>query len=134
MAASIAARRPRATGFADTIRAQLNEIQETLQLTGNDMGRIFGVSRQAVEQWRSRTPPVDKAAAVDRVADCVAELARRFKPQRLPAIAREPLPILAGRSILQTLESDGPAAIYEFFRRWSSYIPGVEPIHPGEYR
>lgn len=125
--------RRRTRNFDATTRRQLGQIQETLRLSVADLGKVFGVTRQAVDQWRTASVPVDKAAAVDRVAECVEELARRFKPQRLPAVAREPLPILCGRSILQTLQTDGPAAIYEFFRRWSSYLPRVEPIRPGQY-
>lgn len=129
-----AASQRRTRDFDLNTRRQLAQIQETLRLSVADLGKIFGVTRQAVDQWRSASVPVDKAAAVDRVAECVEELARRFKPQRLPAIVRQPLPILANHSILHTLQSDGPAAIYEFFRRWSSYLPGVEPIRPGQYR
>lgn len=120
--------------FAEVTRAQLQRIRSTLQLSGSELADLFGVSRQAVEQWETKSVPIDKAAKVDRVAEVVDGLAQRFKLQRLPIIVRKPMPILDDRSILETLQTDGPRAIYEFFRRWSSYVPGIEPIRPGEYR
>lgn len=120
--------------FSAVTRSQLATIRDTLQLSGNELGSLFGVTRQAVEQWQGKSVPVEQALRVDRVAEVVGELAKRFKPQRLPVVVRSPLPILDDRSILETLRTDGPPAIYEFFRRWSSYIPGVEPIRAGEFR
>jgi hypothetical protein len=107
---------------------QLDHIRAALQLSGPELGAIFSVSRQAVEQWYENRIPPDKLATIDRVDEAVEELAKRFKAQRLPAIVRTPMPILDNRTILQTFEDDGPSAIFEFFRRWSSYIPDIEPI------
>lgn len=124
---------PRRGDFQAITRGQLRAIREALQLSGSELAALFGVTRQAIEQWETRTVPLDKAAKVDRVAEVVGELAKRFKPQRLPIVVRNAMPILDNRSILETLQTDGPPAIYEFFRRWSSYIPGVEPIRTGEF-
>ena len=130
--------RPKAKGatvsdFSTVTRGQIKAIREALQLSGNELAGLFGVTRQAVEQWETKSVPVDKAAKIDRVAEVVGELAKRFKPQRLPVVVRNAMPILDNRSILQTLQTDGPSAIYEFFRRWSSYVPGIEPIRAGEF-
>lgn len=107
---------------------QLDRIRDVMQLSGPELASILGVSRQAVEQWRDSRIPVEKLARIDRVSETVDELSRRFKPLRLPAIVRAPMPILDNRSILQTLKDDGPVAIFEFFRRWSSYVPDITPI------
>ena len=128
-----AARRATVLDFPTVARGQIKVIRETLQLSSNELAGLFGVTRQAVEQWEIKNVPVDKAAKIDRVAEVVSELAKRFKPQRLPAVVRNAMPILDNRSILQTLQTDGPSAIYEFFRRWSSYVPGIEPIRAGEF-
>jgi hypothetical protein len=111
---------------------QLDRIREILQLSGPELGSVFGVSRQAIDQWRDNGVPPEKLAAIDRVSETVDELSKRFKPLRLPAIVRAPMPILDNRSILRTLHDDGPAAIFEFFRRWSSYVPDVAPIRAGD--
>ena len=124
------ARRDRAASSVHHAQAlkQLDRIRGLLQLSGPELGFIFGVTRQAIEQWRGSRIPAEKLAAIDRVSETIDELRKRFKPQRLPAIVRAPMPILDNRSILQTLGDDGPPAIFEFFRRWSSYVPDVAPI------
>ncbi len=127
------AKRATVVSFPTVTRGQIKAIREALQLSGNELAGLFGVTRQAVEQWETKSVPVDKAAKIDRVAEVVGELAKRFKPQRLPVVVRNAMPILDNRSILQTLQTDGPSAIYEFFRRWSSYVPGIEPIRAGEF-
>lgn len=97
-------------GFAGVTRAQLKRIRDTLQLSGTELANLFGVSRQAVEQWETKSVPIDKAAKVDRVAEVVDGLAQRFKPQRLPIIVRNPMPILNDRSILPAA-GDGASRI-----------------------
>lgn len=114
-------------------REQLAVIRDTLGIKTPDLADLFGVKRQAVEQWLAQGVPLAQAARADRLYEVVAELAKRFKPQRLPAIVRERMPILGDRSVLETLASDGPAAIFEFFYRWDSYIPDVDPILAGEF-
>ncbi len=119
------------TYHAQAVR-QLGRIRTLLQLSGTELGSVFGVTRQAVDQWCDNAVPPEQLARIDRVSEAVNELSKRFKPQRLPAIARASMPILDDRSILQTMEDDGPSAIFEFFRRWSSYVPGVAPIRSGD--
>jgi len=115
-------------------RGQLAAIRDTLCIKTPELAALFGVRRQAVEQWIKNGVPISQIATADRLYEVVDELARRFKPQRLPAIVRGPMPILGGRSILETLVSDGPAAIFEFFYRWASYVPDVSPVRVGEFR
>jgi hypothetical protein len=106
----------------------LQHIRAALQLSGPELGSIFNVTRQAIDQWSEKRIPADKLANIDRVNEVVEELSKRFKGPRLPAIVRVPMPILDNRSILKTLQEDGAAAIFEFFRRWSSYVQDVAPI------
>lgn len=103
-----------------------------MRLSGPELGTLFDVSRQAIEQWADKGVPIDKMAAIDRLVEVVDGLSERFKAPRLPAVVRAPMPILDNRSILDVLRDDGPPAIFEFFRRWSSYVPGVDPIRKGE--
>src|ERR1700759_1413738 len=93
----------KAKGFHTLAMRQLRFIRETLQLSGPDLGAIFNVSRQAVDQWQSAGVSPDNLANIDRMYEAVFELSKRFKPQRLPAVVRSPMPILDDRSILQTL-------------------------------
>jgi transcriptional regulator with XRE-family HTH domain len=124
---------PYDAGFNEKAQRQLDAIRTTLQLTGAELADLFGVSRQAVEQWMGHRVPTERAADIDRLAEVTEELAKRFKAQRLPAIARGPLPLLDDRSILETLTTQGVQPLYEFFRRWASYIPNAEPIRARDY-
>jgi hypothetical protein len=119
--------------FGGAAAAALADVRARLGLSWAHAGAIFGVSGQAVQQWVDRGVPLERVAAVDRVAELVAELGKRFKAPRLPAVVRAPLPILDGRTILETLASEGVAPVYEMFRRWASYVPGVAPIRAGDF-
>jgi len=113
---------------------QIAQIRAALGLTNAELGRLLGgISRQAVEQWIDHGVPVHRSGDVDRIAEIVAELARRFKPQRLPQIARGKMPMLDGRSILEVLGAQGAAPMHAFFRRWDRYIPDASPIRAGDF-
>ena len=82
----------------------LDEIQAAFGLTNTELGRLFGVSRQAVDQWRARGVPgnrQEKAAAIAATADL---LSHQLKAERLPGIARRPA--YAGLTMLQMIERD----------------------------
>jgi len=112
----------------------LKRIQSALQLSAFEAAGMLDVTRQAFTEWFTRGVPASKAARVDRIALVVTELAKRFRTQQVPRIAREPLPILDGRTIIDALRTDGAAPIHEMFRRWDAYVPGSDPIRAGECR
>ena len=92
-----------------TIAAQdklLATIEEPLGLNRTEAGRLFGVTRQAVESWHESGVPrrrQEKAATVAAVADL---LSRRLKPERLPGIARRPAEAYGGLTMLEMIERD----------------------------
>jgi len=84
----------------------LASIEEPLGLNLTATGRLFGVSRQAIESWHASGVPArrqEKAATVAAIADL---LARRLKPERLPGIARRPAEAYGGLTLLQMIEDD----------------------------
>lgn len=88
-----------------------------------ETGRLFGISRQAVDEWYSKGVPLGRVADVGRTADLAAALYRRFKPERVPQIVRSPLPGLDGQSILSMIRKSGAAPVFEMLDRAFSYIP-----------
>ena len=46
----------------------LDPVAETLELSETELGRLFGVSRQAVGQWRERGVPSNRMAKLATVA------------------------------------------------------------------
>jgi DNA-binding transcriptional ArsR family regulator len=86
--------------------ADLARALRVLDVTVSEAGRLFGVSRSAVEQWLERGVPaarLSRAANLARIADI---LERNVKPERIAAVVREPAAAYGGRSLL-ALVGDG---------------------------
>ncbi|MEA2347585.1 MAG: hypothetical protein QOG62_1372 [Thermoleophilaceae bacterium] len=109
-----------ATALATSL---LDEIRDTFALSGTELARLFGVRRQAVEQWRERGIPSsrqEKAAAVAAVGDL---LSHRLKRERIPGVARRPAPAYGGLTMLEMIEGDRQADLVAEIRRsfdWAS--------------
>ena len=84
----------------------LDPIAETLELSETELGRLFGVSRQAVGQWRERGVPSNRMAKVTTVAAICDLLGHRLKPERIPGVARRPAKAYGGLSMLEMIERD----------------------------
>jgi transcriptional regulator with XRE-family HTH domain len=109
----------------DAIRGRLEpleRIRTALELSETELGSLFGVSRQAVSQWREKGIPATRAEAVAHILQTVDLLDRKLASGRLPLVARRPADRLGGRSILQALAAD-PQGTHEIFAAafdWSS--------------
>jgi len=103
----------------------LGRIERTFGLSKSGLGRLFGISRQAVDEWLAKGVPASRIADVGRIADLAAALERRFIPERVPQIARAAIPGLGGRSILDAIAVDGPVPVLELLERAFSFIPGA---------
>ena len=114
MASSIDPARYRALVSAELSRMQepLDRIGSALQLSDRGLGAIFGVSRQAVAQWRERGIPSARAESVADVVETVDLLARKLKPGRLPLVASRPATAFGGLSLLESL-ANNPAETRE---------------------
>lgn len=100
----------------------LERIRTALELSETELGSLFGVSRQAVAQWREKGIPANRADALAHVLQTVDLLDRKIAAGRLPLIARRPADRLGGKSILQSLASDpaGTHAVFAAAFDWSS--------------
>lgn len=102
---------------------RLYAIQRAFQVNARELGELFGVTRQAVDQWMQRGVPAERFADVDRVAELAGELSNTFKRDRLPSIVRAPLPGLENASILDTIRIRGTARAFELVDRLHSWAP-----------
>jgi uncharacterized protein (DUF2384 family) len=84
----------------------LEEIQQTFGLSSAETASLFGVRRQAVDQWRKNGVPSSRVADVERVRDVARVLYEELIPERIPQIVRTPAAGLDGRSILQVLAGE----------------------------
>ncbi|MBU6245360.1 MAG: hypothetical protein KGP12_09110 [Actinomycetales bacterium] len=115
------------TAVLDAVAGRLEPLERIrvgLGLSETELGALFGVSRQAVAQWRDKGIPSTRSDAVAHVLQTVDLLDRKLKAGRLPLVARRPSERLAGRSILQALTSD-PAGTHEEFAAAFDWASGA---------
>jgi len=101
----------------------LDEIQASFGLSKTELARLFGVSRQAVDQWRVRGVPGDRQEKAATVAATADLLLHQLKSERLPGIARRPAPAYGGMTMLEMIERDRHGELLERVRGafdWSS--------------
>jgi hypothetical protein len=96
---------------------------ESLALSPEATGRLFGVSRQAVNLWLNKGVPADRRASLERISSLTQLLARTFKEERIPEIVRQPMPGLHDNSILDTIAESGAAPVFALLDRARSYVP-----------
>jgi hypothetical protein len=95
----------------------LERVSHSWRLTITDIARLFGVRRQAVQQWLDGGVPaarLPKLLAILGIADL---LERNLRPERIPAIVRVPGEAYAGRSMLEMIAADRHEELLESVRR-----------------
>jgi transcriptional regulator with XRE-family HTH domain len=100
----------------------LRRIAEVFDLNNTELGVLFGVTRQAVDQWRTRGIPPERRADVDRIREIAELYNREFLPERIPQIVRRPVEALNGRTALEALAKDGPGAVREYLGRTFAFL------------
>jgi transcriptional regulator with XRE-family HTH domain len=104
--------------------ADLRDVMQIFGLRLTDAGRLMGVSRQSVEQWLAGGVPPGRVADVARLAQAARAMHAYFRPERIPQIARQPIPALDGRSVLEVAKAD-PRRIVELVEATRSYVPAA---------
>jgi len=101
----------------------LAKVQAIFGLNKSEAARLFGISRQSLDEWFERGVPMTRVADVSRAADLAKALSEHFEPERLPQIVRSPLPGLDDQSILTAIAERGTVPVFEMLDRAFSYIP-----------
>lgn len=93
----------------------LDRVRQALGLDDTALAGLFGVSRQAVAQWRGNDIPMARRGALLDIVTTVDLLERMLKPGMLPLLAVKPVARLGGRTLLQALADDpaGTRQVYE---------------------
>lgn len=97
------------------------QIQQAYGLKLAEVARLFGVRRQAVDQWISGELPGErraKAATILAIADL---LEHRLKPGRLPGAARKPAEAYGGLSMLEMIATDRHEELHDSVRASFDY-------------
>jgi hypothetical protein len=101
----------------------LATIQDPLGLSKTELGRLFGVSRQAVDGWHRHGVPAARQVKAATAAAIVDLLSHRLKQERLPGIARRPARAYGGLTMLEMIERDRHDELLALTRRsfdWAS--------------
>jgi hypothetical protein len=79
------------------------------RLSNAEIGRMFGVSRQAVSKWAQAGAPPERRAQLAELEAATELLERHFRPETIPAVVRRGAPPL-GRTSLLELAFEGRTA------------------------
>ena len=99
-------------------------IERVMQLWGlsaTELGRLFGVSRQAVTKWIDKGVPSDRAGQVADVEAMTDLLERHLKRDRVPAVVRREAPALGGHSLVELVASGQSAEALRLTRRMFTF-------------
>jgi DNA-binding transcriptional regulator YiaG len=98
------------------VRTPLDRIASVLGVSRTELARLFGVRRQAIEQWEARGVPAgrqEKLATLDAIVDL---LTAKLKPDRIPGVVRRPGAAYSDRSILEAIAAGDEALVLEELR------------------
>jgi hypothetical protein len=87
-------------------RHPLRRIADAFALSKTELGGLFGVRRQAVDQWLARGVPSERQEKVATLDALVDVLERKLKPGRLPGVARRPAAAYGGETMLDLIRQD----------------------------
>lgn len=93
----------------------LDRVQRGLGLSDTGLACLFGVSRQAVDQWKGRGVPPSRREALAHMVATVDLLERKLRPGQLPLMAATVVDGLGGRTLLEAMAADprGTRTLYE---------------------
>jgi hypothetical protein len=101
----------------------LERVMAAWQLSVTDVARLFGVARQAVQQWLDAGVPPGRQVKLLTVLRTAELLERNLRSERIAAIVRTPAEAYGGRSILEAIaagDQDEILATVERSFDWSS--------------
>jgi hypothetical protein len=101
--------------------AQLDDIRRIFGLSEAELGDLFAVRRQSIEDWRKRGVPPSRRATLDHIADLARALERELIPAHIPQVVRTRDAWLGNKNILETLEASGVEKVYGYLHRLFSY-------------
>jgi hypothetical protein len=106
--------------------APLDRLMSTWDLPAAAVGRIFGVSRQAVAKWRRSGVPDDRLVALADLDTATDVLERYVRHDRIPAVVRRRAELLGGESLLSMAE----AGRYDEVRRGAAHLVDLRRVQP----
>jgi hypothetical protein len=94
----------------------LLRVKEAFALSKTELGRLFGVRRQAIDQWIAKGVPAERREKLATLEALVELLQRKLKPNRLPGVARRPADAYGGNTMLDLIGEDRHRELLELTR------------------
>jgi DNA-binding XRE family transcriptional regulator len=85
------------------VETPLEHIASVLGLTRTELAGLFGVRRQALDQWEARGVPAERQAKLATVGAIADLLAAKVKRDRVPGVARRNAPAYGNRTMLEAI-------------------------------
>jgi len=85
----------------DLSASPLRRTAQLWDVSTAQIGRMFGVSRQAAARWMAEGPPAGRRDQVVALGQATDLLDRWIKRERIPAVVRRPVSILGGGTRLE---------------------------------
>lgn len=101
----------------------LRRLMASFDLSKTALGSLFGVRRQAIDQWLERGVPAERQEKLQTLLAVVDLLERKLKPGRLPGVARRPADAYDGETMLDLVAADRHRELLEQVRAsfdWAS--------------
>jgi DNA-binding XRE family transcriptional regulator len=101
----------------------LRRLMDAFGLSKTELASLFGVRRQAVDQWLERGLPAERQEKVQTLVAICDLLERKLKPGRLPGAARRPADAYDGKTMLELIAADQHRELLELVRNsfdWAS--------------
>lgn len=94
----------------------LSRVMHLFGLDRTETAKLFGVTRQAVEQWEQRGVPPERQAKLATIEAIGELLARKLRPGTLPGVARRRADAYGGETMLAMIANDRHEALLEDVR------------------
>jgi transcriptional regulator with XRE-family HTH domain len=101
----------------------LRRLMDAFGLSKTELASLFGVRRQAVDQWLARGVPSERQEKVQTLVAIADLLERKLKPGRLAGVARRPADAYGGKTMLELITADRHRELLELAREsfdWAS--------------
>ena len=105
---------------------ELERILRVWSLSRTELGRILGVSRQAVSKWIDDGVPADRVTQVADLASITDLLTRHVKRDRIPAVVRRAASNLGDASLIDLIAEGRSAEAVVFTRTMFSFADAHE--------
>ncbi len=103
--------------------SELARLMAGWQLSVSDVARLFGVTRQAVQQWLEDGVPAARQPKLLQILRIGDLLERNLQPSRIPAVVRSDAAAFGGLSMLESIAGDRHDELLESVERsfdWAS--------------